>query len=149
MTLTVREADPRLIQTANPSGTVDAGQPVTYTLDVINPGAVDIYDLELRSTLPAGMTYVASSTTPQSGPVIGEPDVSGQTITWGRNQSVPLDIDLSAGQSMQFTYQVLIGDGVEPDEQLADSMTVDWTSLDGDPGPDLGVAVGAPGRRAR
>ncbi|MFK7743276.1 MAG: hypothetical protein AB8H80_23370 [Planctomycetota bacterium] len=143
--LDVAETELSVSQTASPSFAVDAGQVVTYTVQATNTGSHPAYDLEWRTTLPAGMTFVANSTNAVAGPTIAAPSTAGATVTWGRSQTVPQDIDLAAGQTMQWTYQVLIGDGVQPDQVLTNQLIGDWTSLDGAPGPNLGTALAAPG----
>jgi fimbrial isopeptide formation D2 family protein/uncharacterized repeat protein (TIGR01451 family) len=66
------------------------GQPFTYSLTVTNAATVaSLYNANITDVLPAGWTYVpgsatvtaATGTTPSSI-TIGDPSVSGQTLTW-------------------------------------------------------------------
>ena len=51
----------------------------------------------------------------------------------------------AAGGTLRFTYRVTLDVSVEPDQALVFGAVADGTSLDGDPGPNLGTAVGASG----
>ncbi|UFU07359.1 DUF11 domain-containing protein [Ruania halotolerans] len=95
---------------------VTPGAPATYTLTYSAngaggvPPAIDGY--ELVDTLPAGMTYVPGSATP-------EPTLSTaggrQVLTWG------LD-DVPTNTEQALTYQAVADDSVEPGEVLTNEV---------------------------
>jgi uncharacterized repeat protein (TIGR01451 family)/fimbrial isopeptide formation D2 family protein len=155
VTLTTAEAELVVTKTAAPDADLDAGDEIVYTVTIDNAtGTAPAYDINILDTLPAGLTYVAGSTTVLSGVgettgltgTLGEPDVSAPTLTWGRTQGTPVNLDLAIGGKLVFTYAVTVDDSVEPDQELTNDLVVGWTSLDGDPGPDLGgLAVGTAG----
>jgi hypothetical protein len=47
---------------ANPSGEVDPGETISYTITMNNIGNVDLTDITLIDNLPSGVTYTANST---------------------------------------------------------------------------------------
>jgi uncharacterized repeat protein (TIGR01451 family) len=65
--------------------TVASGDTVTYTITYGNSGSV-IESGKIIDTLPAGMTYLATTT---SNPVLGAPSTLGQTITWNIPPMIP------------------------------------------------------------
>lgn len=133
--------------TASPGTPTDAGAEVTYTVTLTHAGGPTAHDAGIEFDLPAGLTYVAGSTSGSVGPAIGEPTVSGTTVTWGRDDSTaPDDIDLSGGGQLAFTFRALLGDTVEPSQVLTGALATSWTSLDGESGIALGgVSAGAAG----
>jgi uncharacterized repeat protein (TIGR01451 family)/fimbrial isopeptide formation D2 family protein len=135
------------------TATGDAGDVIEYRVTVTNPTGANVspaYDLAFADTLPAGLTYVASSTTATvttglTG-TLGEPDVSGQSLKWGRTQSSPVNLDLATGtNNFVFTYRATIDDSSKPLQVYTNALVADWTSIDGAPGADLGVALDTPG----
>jgi len=115
----------------------DAGDILEYRIQIAN-GSVNAYtafDLEMIDTLNDGQTYVTNSL---SGDLSQEPDIVGtgniddhQTLTWGRNQATPLQIDLQSSSELRFSYQVQVLDDVMPFQKLANAIDINWTSLHG------------------
>ncbi|WP_459942494.1 isopeptide-forming domain-containing fimbrial protein, partial [Deferrisoma palaeochoriense] len=127
----------------------DAGDVIEYQVTLQAGTGPDAHDLNIQVALPEGLSYEAASV---SGDITTAPDTAGdgsagnpQTLTWGRTQATPLDIDISGGSSLTFTFRATVLGAVEPDQDLTATLAADWTSLDGDPGPDLGSAVGTTG----
>jgi len=92
-----------LALTKTASGSVRAGEPITYTLTASNPGTEYEWNLSFRDVLPPDVTYVAGSTSPAR---VGEPssatDGSGQTVlTW------PNIADVVPGGTFTLTFQVV------------------------------------------
>ncbi len=54
-------ADLALTKTAQPTTTVNAGSPLTYTLNVLNLGPSPATGVKITDTLPAGATFVSAS----------------------------------------------------------------------------------------
>lgn len=122
---------------------IDAGATLTYEVTVTSVGNDDAHDLDLRFTLPAGTSYVASSTTDLQGPSLSEPEVSGSTVIWGRTQTSPaaqdIDLDAPGGTDvLRYSFQVTLTDAVEPDQAISGGTAVTWTSLDDATGTSLG-----------
>src|SRR5690606_2116376 len=80
------------------------GEPATVTVTAENTGDADQYNLSFRHVLPAGVEYVAGS----SSEHLGEPEVrtgpSGETVLLWVNVS-----DLPVGGVQRLTYRVLPG----------------------------------------
>lgn len=150
VTLTVRTPQLVITKVVAPNTNFDAGDTLTYTITIDNTtGLAHAYDLALDDTLDAKTTYVPGSvaiveSTNVSG-VIAEPDVSGQLLTWGRFQTVPLDIDIGIGGKLVFTYQATANDVVSAPALITNQAVITWTSLNGDPGVNLGIAVATAG----
>lgn len=143
--VTIAEPEIVLTKTVSPEGDVQAGDILTYTVRIENAGTAPAHDFALVDTLPLGVTYVAGSTS-----TLNEPEVSGEAkngwvLTWGRTHSTPQDHDIAAGDSLEFTYRVKVDDTSHPAQLYTNSIRADWSSLDSAPGPDLGIALGAPG----
>ncbi|MDP0499873.1 MAG: isopeptide-forming domain-containing fimbrial protein [Verrucomicrobiota bacterium JB022] len=144
--LTIREAIMSVTKTADPTDPVRAGDTVTFTVEIVNAptSGSSAYDLDIVDTLPAGLTYETGSTTLLSGSgqtqnltgTLGEPTAAGQTLTWGLGQGT--NLDLGTNGRLVFSYRATVDNSVEPTQELDNSVVVTWTSLDGDPGPDLG-----------
>ncbi|MDR2524673.1 MAG: DUF11 domain-containing protein [Oscillospiraceae bacterium] len=74
--------------------TVQPGRTVTYYIDVINNGNVNLTNIPVRDTIPAGTTYVAGSAT--SGGTL-----SGNELRW----TIPA---LNVGQVFTVAFQVTV-----------------------------------------
>ncbi|MDQ8193921.1 isopeptide-forming domain-containing fimbrial protein [Coraliomargarita sp. SDUM461004] len=152
VTLIVAESNLLVTKVATPTEDLDAGDEVTYTVTLNNAtGTAPAYDVNIVDTLPEGLSYKVGSTTvtDNSGLIgtLGEPDLDAalNELTWGREQSSSVNLDITAGGQLVFTYVATVDDSVQPNQELTNDLAVDWSSLDGDPGPDLGVAVGTAG----
>ena len=95
------------------------GSVLTYTVTIVNAtaGGVAAAWTVLMDTLPAGFVYVSGSTA--SPAFVGDPTLSGQTLTWS---PAPLPYDLAAGASIASTFQVIApaGTGVYFNEARID-----------------------------
>ncbi|MEI7529785.1 MAG: isopeptide-forming domain-containing fimbrial protein, partial [Elusimicrobiota bacterium] len=139
------------LSTATPN--FDAGSVIVATVTVASlSGRPTAYNENVVLTLPSYLSY--QSVTPITGTSIGAPDIavysSTKTLTWGRTQAVPQDIDVTSSTVFKFQVNLLVADTVRPGQLVNITGREDWTSLDvpgvsGSPGPDLGVAVGSPG----
>lgn len=150
VTLTVRTPGPVVTKTVAPNANFDAGDTLTYTISINNSASLaPAYDINILDTLDARTTFVPGSTTVITNTgvtgILGAPDNSPPALTWGRNQAVPLDIDIAAGGTLVFTYQVTVNNDASAPQILNNQAVVTWSSLNGDPGPNLGIAVGTAG----
>ncbi len=113
-----------------------SGDTVTYLIAVSNIGGYQAVNAVLVDTFPTGMSYVANSVqvlTP--GWSLGEPTVSGQTLTWqaadgnaiSDNSLSPADPGYIAPYTgpVYFTYQMEVAAGIEPGTALPNTITVD------------------------
>ncbi len=90
----VRNPDLWLRKSATPQEP-RAGEVVSYTLLLSNEGLVPAENVSIVATLPAGITYSNGSTQVISPAEysLGEPDVSGQTLTWSVANGNAIDHD--------------------------------------------------------
>lgn len=104
----VEDAAPQLVidKTSSPSGTLQPGATLTYTVDVTNNGPGNVNQVELTDTLPPGVTYTSSSaqktyptggsgsfTSPNLGPATFDP--AGLTQSFDTTGSLPAGATLS------------------------------------------------------
>ncbi|UFU07581.1 DUF7507 domain-containing protein [Ruania halotolerans] len=112
--LRVSSVTPSVDKTVDPS-VVDPGGSATFTVTYSADGVGDIVetvdDYEIVDTLPAGMTYVAGSSS-----VGSEPEIDGSTLTWTLD-GVPTNEDQT------LTYSVAIADDVDSGDRLENSVT--------------------------
>jgi uncharacterized repeat protein (TIGR01451 family)/fimbrial isopeptide formation D2 family protein len=129
---------------------------IIATITILNANTRPIlYNDNIVVTLPADLSYIPGTTVRISGPdgnVLAEPDIYVSSLTWGRTQASPQNIDISSGAANQLKFQISlrVNETIQPGKPLGVTVRSDWTSLDvpgtpGSPGPDLGVPMGAPG----
>ncbi|MCX7545781.1 isopeptide-forming domain-containing fimbrial protein [Marinicella gelatinilytica] len=117
-----------LVDKAGDVNSADAGDTITYTIEVSNPNATssaDAYDVTMTDMIPAGLTYVGGSLTHDSGlaPDVG-PTESGGSISAGWTH-------FPISETATFTYQVTVDPGVYPEQVITNTADIDWSSLPG------------------
>ena len=146
VTVVVREPAGVVSFAMGPASGFDAGKILVATVTVSNAGGTSTaYDLNLAAFLPVGLAYVPGTTVGFGGPAIGEPEIGVSSLTWGRAQAVPQDVDVTTSAPLQFRIGLLVTDAARPSQPLGVTVVGDWTSLDGSPGPNLGFPVGTTG----
>ena len=116
------------------SGTVDAGDLVTYTATITNNGSAPInstataFDVDFTDTPPAAYLTLnlGSITATTSGGVTGVVNASSGNTVHFTIGSMPV------GSQVIITYQVAVTSSVTPGQAIANTGAVLWTSL---PGP--------------
>ncbi len=102
---------------------VDAGEVVTYTVDIQNTGTAPAYDVVLQDTIPAGMrtggvtmvnTYLGSSPPPAPGLSFAPAYDSGTGIAvWNFDDgSTPSAYTIPAGDTLHVIYSVIVDSDV-------------------------------------
>lgn len=86
--------------------TVDAGDTVTYTIEIANSGTAAANLTSIVDELPPGFTYVPGSTT---GATTADPTISGSTLTWPVSVTVPAATGGSAG-TQSVSFDVIVSD---------------------------------------
>ncbi|MEI7057684.1 hypothetical protein WBG06_17805 [Nocardioides sp. CCNWLW239] len=109
----VRSLD--ITKTADPSGSVTAGDTVTYTVTVENTGKVD-YTAEDPATFSDDMTDVLDDATYNDDATadVGEVTYAEPTLSW--------EGALPAGETATITYSVTVDDPVEGDGVLTNAV---------------------------
>jgi uncharacterized repeat protein (TIGR01451 family) len=98
--------------------TVTAGEGMAYTLTYRNTGDAPAATVQVRDTLPAGVTYVSANPAPSS--------VSGQVLTWNFGT-------LLVGANATITLNVTVAATVANGTVVTNSTTISTTSSGDDP----------------
>jgi uncharacterized repeat protein (TIGR01451 family)/fimbrial isopeptide formation D2 family protein len=131
--------EPALVPTKSVSpaspATPTAGDILTYTITLpaqTGANTSQAFDLSVRDTLGAGLSYVDGSATISGvavAPPLPEPakGTSGtqQTLTWA-------GLDIPYNTQVTITYDVAVSSSVVPGQTLSNSAVIGWTSLDTD-----------------
>jgi uncharacterized repeat protein (TIGR01451 family)/fimbrial isopeptide formation D2 family protein len=125
-TVTVVEPVVTITKTILSSAPYEAGNILRYRLTVRNTSATETaYDAQITSLLSSKVTYSTSSTSSHTPAILfGQ---SGQLLTWGADGL----LDIAPGETVTFDVEAILNSTVEPNEQLQNTGTVTWTSLDG------------------
>jgi fimbrial isopeptide formation D2 family protein/uncharacterized repeat protein (TIGR01451 family) len=142
--LTIVEPFVSVTKSVNPATPPQAGTILTYTVNLTAASGANFasaFDTGLVDTLSLGLAYVANSARVDGTAV--EPIVNGngvslpQTLTWNSG------IDIPEGTTVAVSYQVRVLDTVVAGQTLANSVTAQWTGLDGN-NPFERTGTGAP-----
>lgn len=138
-TFSIIEPAIALTKTGDKTG-VKGGDIVRYTVNLTaaaDAGASDAFDLRLVDTLAPGLEYAGNPTVTGTGNTIAAPQVTGSgtagnpyVLTWS-TAAGSAGIDVAKGTSVQVSYDVRVQANVPALTPLANSVHVDWTSLDG------------------
>ena len=130
--LTIVEPSVTIVKGVNPTAPPSAGDILHYTVTLTAASGANFssaFDAGLVDTLSLGLGYVAG--TARVGGVAVEPTVAGdgvsipQTLTWAGS------IDIPEGASVSTTYDVRVLATVVAGQALTNSVTAQWTGLDG------------------
>ena len=94
--------------TVNPGTVAAGGSPVEYTLTLANANPVAVDAQTVTVTLPAGFSFVPGSAKNVKS-VMGQPAVSGDTLTWTGPTTTPASGQLSLGFSANVASTVAPG----------------------------------------
>ena len=123
-------------------GAPQAGDILRYTLTFTAAGGApgdnfsDAFDLRIDDTLSLGLIYNGNPTVDGTGNTIAAPVLAGdgvttpQTLRWSR-EDANADIGITEGTVVTITYDVLVDNSVLIGQSLSNSVTAQWTSLDG------------------
>ncbi len=124
-TITVRQPTVGATLTRSPTGNVDAGDTITYTLTLTNSGAADAYDVRaLENSLPAGFGSSIANVQVDGAAIGGENTDNSTTST--------LDVGIgriAAGASKTVTFTVTVQNSVAFGDTLTVDPAVTWTSI--------------------
>jgi len=136
----VAEADLILVKTAS-TGSVDAGQGVTYTLKASNDGFSDaVADVKITDELPVGVTYMSNG-----GPwtcVAGSVTATGQTVVCTLDAGLGIS---AGGNAPDLTMLVQLGADADPGT-YTNVATLTSGTTDPDPDNNVDSAVVTVGR---
>jgi uncharacterized repeat protein (TIGR01451 family)/fimbrial isopeptide formation D2 family protein len=117
-------------KSAAPAGgdpVIDAGEVVTYTVDIVNSGTAPAYDTVLQDVIPVGLrngaaTITVVSISLLSGPVLPNLapvyDPATGVATWNFDTGAADDYTIPAGDTLRLVYQV------QADASLSAGMTL-------------------------
>ena len=144
-----------LSKSASPAGgdsTIDAGELITYTVDVINSGAAPAYDAVVQDTLPigvrqagitmTGMTLVSAGTVlPLLDPVY---DPATGSATWDLDTGVADAYTIPAGETLRIVYTVQADANLSAGLALSNAVSATrYHSFDDEAAPSPGTVIGA------
>jgi uncharacterized repeat protein (TIGR01451 family)/fimbrial isopeptide formation D2 family protein len=124
--VTVIEPSLTVVKTAS-APTVDAGDPLTYTIVVTNSAVAIGHDVTLTDTLPDSVTYVNGSLTQTAG----EPSDAPPAIDIGTGIITAAWDVFPAGGSATLTLSVTVDADYDVVTPINNTATVKWTSLPG------------------
>ena len=143
VTTTVAEPNVTITKTANPTSGVDAGDVITYTVTLTNPGGANsstAFDTLFVDTIPANLLVTGITSTTLSG---ATSDSAVAII--GGGTGLTGQFDITAGGSVTIVYTATVQVGFPPNGSLTNAAVLTWTSLDGGNSttPDAGERYGA------
>ncbi|MCA9502228.1 MAG: DUF11 domain-containing protein [Myxococcales bacterium] len=116
------------------------GDLLQYVVTVVNGGNATAYDVNVVDTLPGELELDAGFTptaTVDAVPVVGfvatPTGAPAGPLVWGR-QNGDDSIDIPAGSFLELTYRVEVTSPPADGAALSNSVWIDWTSLQVDPG---------------
>ena len=122
-TLTLWQPVLSVVKTATPAGgdnVIEAGEAITYTIDIINSGTGPAYDMVLVDTLPMGIRQSGVITTSMSLVTAGTAlpllapayDANSGVATWNLHNGTPDTYTIPAGETLRMIYQVMTDDNL-------------------------------------
>jgi len=128
-TVEVVEPDVEVIKEVSPTGGLDAGDTVTYTITIQHTAdsTADAYDIALSDLLPAN--FVPGSETGDfafTGAPAGSFTLSGNSLASNGT------VDLAQGSTIVITITGTLNDAVQPGQLIENDVSIAWTSLDGE-----------------
>jgi uncharacterized repeat protein (TIGR01451 family)/fimbrial isopeptide formation D2 family protein len=137
---------------ANGDTILDAGEIVTYTVDITNSGTAPAYDVVLEDTIPTGLrngaatiTMISSDLVSVAGYVPLAPNYNAGTglATWDFDTGVANAYTIPAGDTLRVVYQVQADADLSPGLTLTNSALVQlYYSFDDEAVPSLGTING-------
>ncbi|MFO7592560.1 MAG: isopeptide-forming domain-containing fimbrial protein [Pseudomonadota bacterium] len=141
-------------KTAAPAGGdefIDAGETITFTVDVINNGAAPAYDTVVEDTLPSGLreggvttTAITLVGTGASLPLL-TPSYDGTTgvAIWDLDNGTADAYTIPAGETLRIEYTVQADAGLGPGFTLSNRVVAtDYYSFDDEAAPVAGSVSG-------
>lgn len=127
-------------KTAN-SASADAGDELTYTLQVTNTGSAPVYDLVVTDTPQAGIdvdtAFGTDGVDNDGDTLIDEPDeatltlVQGSDLIWSNGNGVTAFATVLPGVSYTLRYKAVVGIGASPNATYQNTVTGVGESLPG------------------
>ena len=122
----------------------DAGDVLRYTITLTASGGgvapadffSDAFDVSITDSLSLGLLYIDGSETVTPGSTIDLPVKVGdgiaepQSLSWSLVEA-NADIDVTEGTIVTVTYDVLVLDSVLADQNLSNTVDIQWSSRDG------------------
>jgi len=130
VTVIVREPVLALAKTLVTSGT-DAGDTVTYTIQITNSGNAAAYDIRLTDTLHAALELITPAT---ALAITTQPGGAYVILNNGSNTASALDAilnELRAGDSVTLTVTAQVKQAANPNTIVSNSAALTYTSLPG------------------
>ena len=154
--ITLLQPSLTVTKSAAPDGgdtVLEAGELVTYTVDITNGGTAPAYDAVLEDIVPLGMRGGAATITPVSMTLVGAGtvlpaiapsyDAATGTATWNLDVPAADRYTIPAGETLRIVYQVQADPGLAAGMTLSNQAQVRvYYSFDNDAVPRLGDVTG-------
>lgn len=128
--------DVQLTKSVSPSGTVQPGDTLTYTVTASNnSGSASASNVSLIDAIPAGTTYVLGSAAASSGVVDFESDSDRIVANIGTGASASIGGTLAPSESASVSFQVVVGSDGRNGDAVENLASLKYVS------PDLGLPV--------
>ena len=146
VTTTIAEPNVTISKTVDITSNVDAGDVITYTVTLTNPGGANgstAFDTLLVDTMPANLLVTGITSTTLNG---GATSDSAAAIGGG-GTSITGQYDIPAGGSVVVVYTATVQVGFAPNGSVTNAAVLTWTSLNGgnSTAPDANERFGAAG----
>jgi uncharacterized repeat protein (TIGR01451 family) len=150
-TLTLWQPVLSVSKTASPAGgdnIIEAGETVTYTVDIVNSGDAPAYDTVLVDTLPTGMRQGGVTTSSMILVNAGTPlsvlaptyDSNTGVATWNFDTGTPNSYTIPAGDTLRVVYQLTADADIGAGLTLTNAATATlYYSFDDDAVPPNGT----------
>ena len=145
-TVTLREPNVNFTKTPDVTTNVDAGDVITYTVVLTNPGGANAstaFDVLLTDTMPANLLATTIVSTTLAG---GATTDSAAAITGG-GTGASGQYDIPVGGTVTIVYAATVQTGFQPNGSLTNNAELTWTSINGgnSTAPDANERFGAAG----
>lgn len=146
ITSTVAEPNVTISKVANPTSNVDAGDVITYTVTLTNPGGANsstAFDTLLVDTMPSHLLVTGITSTTLNGGATAD----SAAAIGGGGTSITGQYDIPAGGSVVIVYTATVQTTFPPNGSLTNAAVLTWTSLNGgnSTAPDANERFGAAG----
>ncbi|HEY1100270.1 MAG TPA: isopeptide-forming domain-containing fimbrial protein, partial [Myxococcota bacterium] len=117
--------------------TTDAGNTLTYTINIGNTSGYTAYDATFRDPISALLTGAAIGTVTTSGfgaftpPTASDFEIVNLSGVNTLRLKPSFDLDIPTGATIQITFTATVVSTIEAGQQINNTAVIDWTSLNG------------------
>ena len=125
--VTVGEPHLSTLKTITSSTTnLDAGDSISFQVDVSNDGTTTAYEVVLRDVLPAGLENVTNLSLVSASGGAETPTLTNNGSDWATS-----GFDIPVGGAVRITFDAQLANSVIPGQQIQNTVTASFSSRDG------------------